>query len=101
MNVQLFLTGQTMVCLGVIYLSWFKIGIEEKDPMDQEEDERRGNIEFGYIEKKIWTDLDDYFQLFEDGCRGGHYNKMAYDEFYSILVACSQMCLILFYFFSL
>ena len=32
---------------------------------------------------------------------GGHYIKMAYDEFYSIFWALSQMCLILFYFFSL
>ena len=27
-----------------------------------------------------------------------HYNKMAYDEIYSIFFACSQICLILFYF---
>ena len=29
--------------------------------------------------------------------RHGHYNKMAYDKFYSLLLACSQMCLILLY----
>ena len=29
--------------------------------------------------------------------RGGHYNKMAFDKFYSIFLASSQMCLILFF----
>ena len=39
--------------------------------------------------------------LFSRFIRGGHYNKMAYDEFHSIFLACSQMRLILFYLFSL
>ena len=34
-------------------------------------------------------------------CRGGPYNKMAFDELYSICLPCSQVCLILLYFLSL
>ena len=53
---------------GLKYLVWFDIGIEGKDPMDQEEDDWGGRIEFGYSEKKFCTELEDYFQLFEDEC---------------------------------
>ena len=52
----------------VKYLMWFEIGIEGKDPMDQEEDDWGGKIEFGFVDKKFDKDIEDYFQLFEDEC---------------------------------
>ena len=33
---------------GVKFVMWFEVGIEGKDPMDQEEDDWGGKIEFGY-----------------------------------------------------
>ena len=36
---------------GVNFLVWFEVGIEGKDPMDQEEDDWGGKIEFGYVGK--------------------------------------------------
>ena len=53
---------------GVNYLMWFEIGIEGKDPMDQEEDDWGGKLEFGYSDKNFDRDIEDYFQLFEDEC---------------------------------
>ena len=49
----------------VKYLMWFELGIEGKDPMDQEEDDLGGKIEFGFDDKNFDKDIEDYFQLFE------------------------------------
>ena len=51
---------------GVNFLIWFEVGIEGKDPMDQEEEDWGGKIEFGYQGKSFSTDMEDYFLLFED-----------------------------------
>ena len=51
---------------------WFEVGIEGKDPMDQEEEDWGGRVEFGYQEKSFPTDLEDYFLLFEDKCSQIH-----------------------------
>ena len=58
----------------------------------------RTNFPLEYIFLQFWGILSDSKYRLEIFSRGGHYNKMAYDEFYSICFACSQMCLILFYF---
>ena len=57
---------------GVNYLMWFEVGIEGKDPMDQDEEEWGGKIEFGFHQKPFPTDLEDYFLLFEDKCSQLH-----------------------------
>ena len=41
---------------GVNFLVWFEVGIEGKDPMDQEEEDWGGKIEFGYDGKSFSTD---------------------------------------------
>ena len=51
---------------GVNYVMWFEVGIEGKDPMDQEEEDWGGKIEFGFTEKKFSQELEDYFVIFED-----------------------------------
>ena len=53
---------------GVNFMMWFEIGIEGKDPMDQEEDDWGGKIEFGFSDKKFCKDVEDYFVMFEDEC---------------------------------
>jgi hypothetical protein len=49
---------------GVNCLMWFEVGIEGKDPMDQEEEDWGGRLEFGFHEKGFPTDMEDYFLLF-------------------------------------
>ena len=53
---------------GVKYVLWFDIGIEGKDPMDQEEEDWGGTIEFGFQDKKFCKEVEDYFLPFEDKC---------------------------------
>ena len=53
---------------GENFMMWFEIGIEGKDPMDQEEDDWGGKIEFGFKDKNFCKDIEDYFVLFEDEC---------------------------------
>ena len=48
---------------GVNYLMWFEVGIEGKDPIDQEEDDWGGKIEFGFKDKIFPKDLENYFIL--------------------------------------
>ena len=57
---------------GVNFLVWFEVGIEGKDPMDDEEEDWGGKIEFGYEGKSFPTDIEDYFLLFEDQCSQMH-----------------------------
>ena len=51
---------------------WFEIGIEGKDPMDPDEEDWGGKIEFGFHQKTFPTDMEDYFLLFEDKCSQLH-----------------------------
>ena len=57
---------------GVKYMIWFEIGIEGKDPMDQDEEDWGGKIEFGFMDEKFSKELEDYFILFEDQCTQSH-----------------------------
>ena len=57
---------------GVKFMMWFEIGIEGKDPMDNEEDDWGGKLEFGFNETTFPTDVDDYFVMFEDQCTQSH-----------------------------
>ena len=57
---------------GVKYLMWFEVGIEGKDPMDHDEEDWGGRIEFGFHRKPFPTEMDDYFLLFEDKCSQLH-----------------------------
>jgi hypothetical protein len=57
---------------GVNFIMWFEVGIEGKDPMDQEEEDWGGRVEFGYQEKGFPTEMEDYFLLFEDKCSQSH-----------------------------
>jgi hypothetical protein len=57
---------------GVKYIMWFEIGIEGKDPMDKDEDDWGGRIEFGFSENIFSNDVEDYFLLFEDQCTQSH-----------------------------
>ena len=57
---------------GVKFMMWFEIGIEGKDPMDNDEDDWGGRLEFGFDEKSFPTDVEDYFRLFEDQCTQAH-----------------------------
>ena len=51
---------------------WFEVGIEGKDPMDQEEEDWGGIIEFGFNDKKFAHEMEDYFLPFEDKCTLSH-----------------------------
>ena len=51
---------------------WFEAGIEGKDPMDQEEEDWGGRVEFGFCDKNFPKELEDYFLLFEDKCDLSH-----------------------------
>ena len=53
---------------GINYMLWFEIGIEGKEPMDPEEEDWGGNIEFGFSDKSFEKEVEDYFLLFEDQC---------------------------------
>ena len=50
----------------------FEVGIEGKDPMDQNEEDWGGKIEFGFHQKTFPIDLEDYFLLFEEECSQIH-----------------------------
>ena len=53
---------------GINYLLWFEVGIEGKDPMDPNEEDWGGKIEFGFSDINFAKDFEDYFILFEDQC---------------------------------
>ena len=55
-----------------IFFMGFEVGIGGKDPMDQEEEDWGGKVEFGFHENTSPTDLEDYFFLFEDKCSLSH-----------------------------
>ena len=57
---------------GMKYVMWFDVGIEGKDPMDQEEEDWGGKVEFGFDDKDFPKDVEDYFLLFEDKCELNH-----------------------------
>ena len=45
----------------VKFMMWFEIGIEGKDPMDEEEDDWGGKLEFGFSDSNVDKDIEDYF----------------------------------------
>ena len=47
---------------------WFDMSIEEKDPLDHNEEDWGGKIEFGFSDKNFSKDGEDYFLMFEDEC---------------------------------
>ena len=47
--------GQKTNMFGVKYVMWFEVGIEGKEPMDQEEEDWGGKLEFRFSE------IEDYF----------------------------------------
>ena len=49
---------ETNMC-GVKYVMWFDVGIEGKDPMDQEEEDWGGRVEFGFSDKHFPKDIED------------------------------------------
>ena len=53
---------------GVNYIMWFDLSIEGKSPMDPQEEDWGGKLEFGFSDKNFPKDLEDYFLLFEDEC---------------------------------
>ena len=57
---------------GVKYVMWFEVGVEGKDPMDQEEEDWGGRVEFGFCDKHFPKDIEDYFLIFEDKCDQNH-----------------------------
>ena len=57
---------------GLNFLMWSEVGIQGKNPMDEEEEDWGGKIEFGYQGKSFPTDMEDYFLLFEDRCSQSH-----------------------------
>ena len=52
---------------GVHFVMWFEVGIEGKDPMDQNEEDWGGKIEFGHQGKSFPTDLEDHFRFLRTG----------------------------------
>ena len=57
---------------GVKFIMWFEMGIEGKDPMDSDEDDWGGKLEFGFSENIFPNDVEDYFLMFEDQCTQSH-----------------------------
>ena len=57
---------------GLNFMMWFEIGIEGKSPMNQEEEDWGGRIEFGFSDSNFSKDFEDYFLLFEDECSLSH-----------------------------
>ena len=57
---------------GINFVMWFEIGIEGKCPMDEEEDDWGGKLEFGFSENNFPKEIEDYFLLFEDKCSQSH-----------------------------
>ena len=46
---------------GVKFIMWFEVGIEGKDPMDKDEDDWGGRLEFGFSEKTFQKKLRTTF----------------------------------------
>ena len=40
---------------------WFEVGIEGRNPMDQEEEDWGGTMEFGFVDKKFPHEVEEYF----------------------------------------
>ena len=57
---------------GKNFVMWFEIGIEGKSPMDEEENDWGGRIEFGFKDNNFPKDVEDYFLLYEDECTLDH-----------------------------
>ena len=57
---------------GMNFVMWFEVGIEGKDPMDHDEEDWGGKIEFGFSDKHFPQSIDDYFLPFEDECSLSH-----------------------------
>ena len=57
---------------GVNFVMWFEIGIEGKSPMDEEEEDWGGKLEFGFSDSSFPKDIEDYFLIFEDECTQSH-----------------------------
>jgi hypothetical protein len=51
---------------------WFKIGIEGKSPMDEEDKDWGGKLVFGFSGSNFTKDVEDYCLLFEDECTQSH-----------------------------
>ena len=58
--------------LGMKFVRWFEGGIEGKDPMDQDEEDWGGRVEFGFTDKHFPQEVEDYFLPFEDECSLSH-----------------------------
>ena len=65
--------GEKTNMFGLNFVMWFDVGIEGKDPMDQNEEDWGGKIEFGFSDKNFPKEMEDYFMLFEDQCTLSHY----------------------------
>jgi hypothetical protein len=48
---------------GLIYVMWFEVGIKGKDPMDQEEEDWGGRVEFGFSDTIFSKKIEDYCLL--------------------------------------
>ena len=46
---------------GVNYLLWLEVGIEDKDPMDHDEEDWGGKVEFGFSDKHFEKNSEDSF----------------------------------------
>ena len=57
---------------GCNFVMWFEVGIEGKDPMDQDEEDWGGKVEFGFADKEFPQEVEDYFVQFEDKCTLPH-----------------------------
>ena len=53
---------------GINYVMWFDLSIEGKDPMDPQEEDWGGKVEFGFSDKNFPKEFEDYFLLMEDEC---------------------------------
>ena len=64
--------GEKTNLFGLNFVMWFEVGIEGKDPMDQDEEDWGGKIEFGFSDKHFPQEIEDYFLPFEDQCSLSH-----------------------------
>jgi hypothetical protein len=51
---------------------WFDVGIEGKSPMDKEEEDWGGRLEFGFSDANFPKDVVDHFLIFEDDFTQSH-----------------------------
>jgi hypothetical protein len=51
---------------GTNFVMWFEIGIEGKSPMDDEEDDWGGKLEFGFSENNFPKEIEDYLDKYRD-----------------------------------